>query len=103
MCPALNDVELSTAVRCAAPWAVSWFTAEECEMRISRPVSVLALIGIMVAGAAWYAPPQHHTAQVSVMLPSDVYQLLSEKGQTEVDAAGRPRSVVQVIEGFAKR
>lgn len=73
-------------------------------MRVSRPMSVLILMGVMVAGATWYAPPpRQESAQVAVMLPSDVYKLLSLKGEAEVDAAGRPRSVAQVIEGFARR
>ena len=72
-------------------------------MQLSRPVSVMILMGIMVAVAAWYAPPRHEAAQVTVMLPNDVYRLLSQKGETEVDAMGRPRSVAQVIEGFARK
>lgn len=70
-------------------------------MRISRPLSVLALMATMVAGAAWYAPPQHDTAQMAVMLPGATYQLLARKGEAKVDANGRPRSVVQVIEDLA--
>jgi len=72
-------------------------------MRLSRPMSVLVLMGIMVAGAAWYAPPRHETAKVTVMLPGDIYNLLALKGEADVDATGRPRSVVQVIEAFARK
>ena len=72
-------------------------------MLLSRPVSVMILLGVMVAGAAWYAPPRHEAAQVAVMLPGDVYRLLSQKGEAEADATGRPRSVAQVIEGFARK
>ena len=72
-------------------------------MRLSRPVSVLVFMGIMVAGAAWYAPPRHETANVAVMLPSDVYKLLSLKGEAGVNAMERPRSVAQVIEEFARQ
>lgn len=71
-------------------------------MRISRPLSILAFMGILVAGAVWYAPPQHETSMVSVMLPSDVYQLLSLQGEADRDASGNPRSVAQVIERFAR-
>ena len=72
-------------------------------MRLSRPVSVLVFMGIMVAGAAWYAPPRHETANVAVMLPGDVYRLLSLKGAADVSATERPRSVAQVIEEFARQ
>jgi hypothetical protein len=72
-------------------------------MRISRPLSVLILMAAMVAGAAWYAPPQDKTAQVAVMLPLTTYHMLALKGEAEVDSTGRPRSVVRVIEDFAAR
>ena len=72
-------------------------------MRLSRPVSVLVLMGVMVAGAAWYAPPRHETASVAILLPSDVYKLLSLKGKADVNAMERPRSVVEVIEEFARK
>lgn len=72
-------------------------------MQLSRPVSVMILMGVMVAVAAWYAPPRHEAARVAVMLPSDVYRLLSQKGEAEVGATGRPRSVAQVIEGYARK
>jgi hypothetical protein len=64
---------------------------------------VVVLMGIMVAGAAWYTSPRQETTQVAVMLPADIYKLLALKGETEVDASGRPRSVVQVIEAFARK
>lgn len=70
-------------------------------MRMSRPLSVLILMAVMVAGAAWYAPPQNKTAQVAVMLPLTTYHILARKGEAEVDSTGRPRSVVRVIEDLA--
>lgn len=72
-------------------------------MPLSRPLSVLALMGILVAGAAWYTSPRQQTTKVAVSLPADVYKLLALKGETDVDASGTPRSVVQVIEAFARR
>lgn len=72
-------------------------------MRLSRPVSVLVLMGILVAGAAWYAPPRHEAAMVAVMLPSDVYKLLSLKGEAGINAMERPRSVAQIIEELARK
>ncbi|WP_193371363.1 hypothetical protein [Pelagibius marinus] len=70
-------------------------------MRLSRPLSVMILMAAMVAGAAWYAPPQNQTAQIAVMLPIATYHTLAQKGEAEVDSTGRPRSVVRVIEDFA--
>lgn len=72
-------------------------------MRLSRPVSVLVFMGFMVAAAAWYAPPKNETANVAVMLPSETYRLLSLKGEADVNAMERPRSVEEVIEEFARK
>lgn len=72
-------------------------------MRLSRPMSILAFMGLLVAAAAWYAPPQAQTQTVAVMLPADTYNLLSRKGEAAAGETGRPRSVVQVIEAFAKQ
>ena len=72
-------------------------------MHLSRPVSVLILMGVMVAAAALYAPPRHDAAKVPVMLPSDTYKQLSRMGEADVDARGHPRSVVQVIEELARK
>jgi len=74
-------------------------------MRLSRPISILAFMGLLVAAAAWYAPPQAQTQTqtVAVMLPAETYNLLSQKGEAAADDTGRPRSVVQVIEAFAKQ
>lgn len=71
-------------------------------MRASRPLSVLILMAAMVAGAVWYAPPQQKAAQIAVMLPQTTYQLLARKAEAEVNATGRPHSVAQVIESFAR-
>lgn len=70
-------------------------------MRMSRPLSILILMAAMVAGAAWYAPPQDKTAQIAVMLPLATYHTLARKGEAEVDSTGRPRSVARVIEDLA--
>lgn len=72
-------------------------------MYASPPFTVLALMAVLVAATAWYSPPQQQTAQIAVMLPGEVYSLLSQQGVAQADTAGRPRSVAQVIEGFARQ
>lgn len=71
-------------------------------MPLSRPILVLAFMALMVAGAAWYAPPQDKTTQIAVMVPSATYKLLAARGEAEGGADGRPRSVAQVIETLAR-
>ena len=72
-------------------------------MHMSRPLSVLVLMAAMVTGAVWYAPPQQETALVTLTIPSDTYKLLALKAAAEPDATGRPGSVLQVIESFARQ
>lgn len=72
-------------------------------MRLSRPLSVLVLMGAMVAGAAWYAPPQRESAQVAVMLSGATYKLLALKGEAEAGADRSPRTVAQVIDSLARQ
>lgn len=72
-------------------------------MNASRPLAVLLFMAILVAAAAWYSPPQQQTALVAVMLPGEVYSLLSQQGEAEADTTGHPRSVAQVIEGLARK
>ncbi|MEO3429262.1 hypothetical protein AAFN88_10425 [Pelagibius sp. CAU 1746] len=70
---------------------------------MSRPLSVMILMAAMVAGAAWYAPPQGKVTQIAVMLPLATYHTLAQRGEAEVDSTGHPRSVVRVIEDLAAR
>ena len=46
-------------------------------MHVSPPITVLAVLAVMVAGAVWLAPPQREVAQVSAMLPTSTYQKLA--------------------------
>lgn len=70
-------------------------------MTLSRPIAVLAFMAILVAAAAWYAPPQAAAPQVAVMLPTATYDLLVAKGKALPTADGRPRSAAQVVEVLA--
>ena len=72
-------------------------------LQLSRPTTVLAFMAVLVAAAAWHAPPRHDAARVAVMLPGDTYKLLSLMGGSDVDTMGHPRSVVQVIEEPARK
>lgn len=70
-------------------------------MRLSPPITVLALMAAMVAGVVWIAPPQRQAAQVTVMLPTATHQKLANWGRTHAGADGRALTVAQVIESFA--
>ena len=72
-------------------------------MHVSPPITVLAIMAAMVAGAVWLAPPQREMAQVTVVLPTATYQKLALWGKEHAGADGRPLTVVQVIEEFASK
>lgn len=70
-------------------------------MQLSRPITVLAFMAILVAAAAWYAPPQQQAPLTAVMLPAATYDLLVAKGKSLPAADGQPRTAAQVIEMLA--
>lgn len=70
-------------------------------MRLSRPITVLAFMAVLVAAAAWYAPPQTPAPQIAVMVPTATYDLLVVKGEQLLTADGRPRTAAQVVEMLA--
>ena len=72
-------------------------------MHVSPPITVLAILAAMLAGAVWLAPPQRELAQVTVMLPTATYQKLALWGKEHGGADGRPLTVVQVIEELANK
>jgi hypothetical protein len=51
-------------------------------MYISPPISVLAIMAVMVAGTVRLAPPPREDAQVSVMVPAATYQKLTLWGRS---------------------
>lgn len=72
-------------------------------MRVSRPILVLAFMGVLVAAAAWFSPPQHNTTQVAVNLPTDLYERLKEAGLEGSSTNGRAKTVPEVIEQLSLR
>ncbi len=79
------------------------FASEEFQMHVSPPITVLAIMAAMVAGAVWLAPPQREMAQVTVVLPTATYQKLALWGKEHAGADGRPLTAVQVIEELANQ
>ncbi len=72
-------------------------------MKISPPIAVFAIVGVALAGAGWFAPPQREVAQVGLMLPIATYQKLALWGKEHSGADGRPLTVVQVIERLSDK
>lgn len=72
-------------------------------MQLSRPITVLAFMALLIAAAAWYAPPQAPAPQAAVMLPAATYDLLVARGKSLPTPDGRPRSAAQVIEILAEQ
>ncbi len=72
-------------------------------MHVSPPITVLAIIAAMVAGAVWLAPSEREVARVTVVLPTATSQKLALLGKEHAGADGRPLTVVQVIEELANQ
>jgi len=70
-------------------------------MQLSPPITILALLAVMVAGTVSLAPPQRQVVQISVMLPTATHQKLANWGRQHASADGRALTVAQVIEAFA--
>jgi hypothetical protein len=73
-------------------------------MYISPPISVLAIIALMVAGRVRLAPPPREGAQISVMLPAATYQKLTLWGRSipaqtddHCDASGGHRGACELL------
>ena len=66
-------------------------------MRISPPIAILLILAVVVAGAAWLAPPPHETTEVAVSIPISMYQKLALQAQSYTDASGRTMTVEQYI------
>lgn len=70
-------------------------------MQVSPPITVLAIMAVLVAVAVWLAPPPREVAQVNVTLPTATHQRLVQWGKEHAGADGRPLTIVQVIEELA--
>jgi hypothetical protein len=66
-------------------------------MRISPPIAILLILAVVLAGAAWLAPPAHEAAEVSVSIPMDTYQKIALETKRYADATGRTITVDQYI------
>jgi hypothetical protein len=70
-------------------------------MRLSPPLTILAILAASLAGAAWFAPPMEASSQAVVVLPAATYQKLVLWAKEHTDLEGRPSSVAKAIETLA--
>lgn len=70
-------------------------------MHVSPPITILAIVAVMVAVTAWLAPPPGDVAQVSVVLSAATHQKLAILGKQNAAVDGRTRTVTQVIQELA--
>lgn len=69
-------------------------------MHISLPISVLAMLFVVIGAVALRSPPRPEPAQVIVTL-SAAWRTLKAMGRQRTDATGTLLTVRQVIEAFA--
>ena len=71
-------------------------------MRLSPPITVLAILAVTLAAAAWIVPPMETSSRATVVLPAATYQKLVQWGKEHMDAEGKPSTVAQAIETLSK-
>jgi hypothetical protein len=69
-------------------------------MRLSPPITILAILVVGLAGIAWLAPPPSEPATVNIVLPAATYRRLAIRAEERGSAHGRPFTVMEVIEEF---
>ena len=70
-------------------------------MRLSPPITVLAILAVMITGTVWLAPPPQEAMQITVVLPTATHQKLAQWGADHPGTDGRPLTVLQAIEELA--
>ena len=71
-------------------------------MHLSPPITVLPILAVGLAGTVSLAPPPNKPSRATVTLSTATYQKLALWAKEHTGADGRPLTVVQVIEEFAK-
>ena len=67
-------------------------------MRISPPITVLAILGVAFSGMAWLRAPARDEVRVSVTIPTATYEKLVLWGQANVSADGQAPTAGQALE-----
>jgi hypothetical protein len=67
-------------------------------MTLSPPLSVLAILGVALAGTAWLAPEPSQLRPVTVNLSVGAYDELANEAQRRSTAMGSKMSVSGIIE-----
>jgi hypothetical protein len=67
-------------------------------MTFSPPLTVLAILGLALAGTAWLAPEPSLLRPVTVNLSSGVYDEIANEARRRSIAKGSPMTVSGIIE-----
>ena len=70
-------------------------------MRLSPPITILALLGACFVSIVWLAPPPREPAQVAVHISTATYEKLAAWGRDQAGPAGDSLTVAQAIEVLA--
>jgi len=70
-------------------------------MRLSPPITILALVAVGVAGVSWLMPPPREPASVAVQISIATHQKLAAWAKAHPGPTDQPMTVAQAIDVLA--
>ena len=72
-------------------------------MQLSPPVTVLAVVAVMVALTVWLVPNTDTPARTTVSISAAAYEQLVRGAQSRTGTDGQPMTVSQLVEELASK